>query len=174
MKVVHTPIEGVNVLLFDRFADERGYFLESFNALEMARQGLRAEFVQDNHSHSWHGVLRGLHYSVVPQCKVVRAVRGEIFDVVVDVRKESTTYGEWYVTLLSENDATALYVPPGVAHGFYVKSDYADVVYKSSCSYDPTSERTLLWCDPDIGINWGKISPILSAKDDAGRLLKEL
>lgn len=174
MKQTETPLYGVHLLQYNKFADERGYFLESFNIITMARAGLKADFLQDNHSHSWHGVLRGLHFSLQPQYKLVRVVRGSVFDVVVDTRKASRTYGQWWSTVLCGDDATALYIPPGVAHGFYVNSDYADVVYKTSCTYDPESERTLLWNDPDVAVNWGKISPILSAKDAVGRRLKDL
>ncbi len=175
MRIVHTFLDGACLLEYQKFEDERGYFLESYNVGKMHSLGLKATFVQDNHSHSWHNVLRGLHFSTEPQHKLVRAVRGEIFDVLVDVRKGSATFGQWYATYLTEKEPLALYVPPGVAHGFVVKSDVADVVYKSSTLYSPTSERTLMWNDPDVAINWGKLlPPILSAKDAAGLRLKDL
>lgn len=175
MKIIHTFLNGACLLEYQKFEDERGYFLESYNRHTMHKLGLTADFVQDNHSHSWHNVLRGLHFSTEPQHKLVRVVHGEIFDVLVDIRRNSDTFGHWYSTYLSEKESWALYVPPGIAHGFLVKSDVADVVYKSSTLYNPTNERTLMWNDPRVAINWGKIlPPILSPKDAVGLKLDDL
>ncbi len=157
-----------------RFEDERGFFLEAYKASEFEAQGIRDHFVQDNHSHSTRGVLRGLHYQRPPkaQAKLVRTLRGEIFDVVVDIRQGSPTYGQWVGATLSATDGRMLYVPSGFAHGFCVLSDVADVVYKVTAEYAPETEGGLMWNDPDIGIRWPIDTPNLSEKDTHYPLLR--
>ncbi len=157
-----------------RFEDERGFFLESYKASEFEAQGIRAQFVQDNHSYSTQGVLRGLHYQRPPkaQAKLVRVLRGDIFDVAVDIRQGSPTYGQWIGATLSANDGRMLYVPCGFAHGFCVLSKEADVIYKVTAEYAPETEGGLLWNDPDIGIRWPIHSPDLAKKDTDYPLLK--
>ncbi|HDY7347782.1 TPA: dTDP-4-dehydrorhamnose 3,5-epimerase, partial [Klebsiella pneumoniae] len=133
------------------------------------------DFVQDNHSRSTKGVLRGLHYQTVhPQGKLVRVVRGEVFDVAVDIRPNSPTYGKWEGVILSEENKKQFWIPPGLAHGFIVLSDIADFEYKCTDYYNPTGEGCLLWNDPQVGIQWPLSNPMLSEKDKAGKLLKEL
>lgn len=150
--------------------------MESWNEREFARLGIHARFVQDNHSRSARGVLRGLHYQIrQPQGKLVRVVAGEIFDVVVDIRRSSPTFGRKASVRLSGADHRMLWVPPGLAHGFCVLSDMADVLYKSSDFYAPEHERSILWNDPALGIHWplDGMEPLLSAKDKAGKLFKD-
>jgi dTDP-4-dehydrorhamnose 3,5-epimerase len=154
------------------FGDDRGFFMETYQAREFARAGIPVEFVQDNHSGSRQGTLRGLHYQIQqPQGKLVRFVAGEAFDVVVDLRRKSPAFGKWAGFLLSAQNKKQLWVPPGFAHGFYVLSDWAELVYKTTDYYAPQFERTLLWNDPALGIEWpiplGQ-SPILSPKDVIG------
>jgi dTDP-4-dehydrorhamnose 3,5-epimerase len=168
MKV--TPLSLPDVLLIapELFADARGFFFESFNSTAFAAAtGLSVDFVQDNHSHSAKGVLRGLHYQIFqPQGKLVRVVRGSVFDVAVDIRKSSPTFGKWVGAELSETNRHQLWIPPGFAHGFYVLSEAADFLYKTTDYYAPAHERSLLWNDPAVGITW-PISgvPIVSDKD---------
>ena len=171
MKVIATELP--EVLLFEPkvIGDERGFFFESFNKRafqEMA--GIDAEFVQDNHSRSAKNVLRGLHYQIrQPQGKLVRVVSGEVFDVVVDLRKSSPRFGKSECVVLSAENKRMLWVPPGFAHGFLVTSDYAEFLYKVTDYWAPQSERTLLWNDPDLGIRWPISSePVLSKKDVEG------
>ena len=170
MKVIETPLPGVIVLEPRVFADDRGFFLESYNEKVMAELGIRDRFVQDNHSFSAQNVVRGLHYQVRnPQGKLVRVVAGEIVDVAVDLRKTSPTFGRWYGANLSGEDKRMLWVPPGFAHGFRVISDAAHVLYKATDFYHPEFERTLLWNDSDLNIDWKlEGSPILSTKDKLG------
>ena len=167
-------LPGVVMVAPKRFEDERGYFLETYKASEFAAQGLLDGFVQDNYSHSTQGVLRGLHYQRPPkaQAKLVRALRGEIFDVVVDIRQGSPTFGQWLGVTLSDKDDRMLYVPSGFAHGFCVLSDEADVVYKVTAEYAPETEGGLLWNDPDIDIRWPIHTPKLSPKDTVYPLLR--
>jgi dTDP-4-dehydrorhamnose 3,5-epimerase len=157
--------------------DERGFFMESYQAARFAALGVPAIFVQDNHSGSCQGVLRGLHYQVRhPQGKLVRVVRGEVYDVAVDLRRRSATFGRWVGTRLSADNHREVWVPPGFAHGFYVVSEFAEVLYKVTEVYDPQSERTLMWNDPQLAIAWplvGGRPPILSAKDAAGSPLSK-
>jgi len=159
------------------FGDERGFFLESYREEELLKMGADCHFVQDNHSGSKQGVLRGLHYQIhKAQGKLVRVIRGEIFDVVVDIRRSSATFGKWVGVNLSEDNKKQLYIPAGFAHGFYVLSDWAEILYKSSDYYAPEWERTLLWNDPALGIAWPIIegsSPVLSVKDTKGLPLSE-
>ena len=172
MKAIATAIPDVLILEPKVFGDSRGFFFESFNqkAFEAAT-GVTTSFVQDNHSRSVRGVLRGLHYQVrQPQGKLVRVVRGSAFDVAVDVRKSSPTFGKWVGVELSEDNHRQLWVPPGFAHGFLVTTDSADFLYKATDYYAPEHERCIAWDDPAIGIAWpldGQ-QPSLSAKDKAG------
>jgi len=160
------------------FGDSRGFFYESFNqqAFEAAT-GVRSDFVQDNHSRSSQGVLRGLHYQLPPraQGKLVRVVRGAVFDVAVDIRKGSPTFGQWVGALLTEDNHRQLWVPPGLAHGFLVMSESADFLYKTTDYYSPEHERSIRWDDPQLAIAWPQIDAEiqLSAKDQAGRWLAE-
>ena len=176
MKITPTAIPDVLVIEPRVFADERGFFFESFNerAFEQAT-GITTKFVQDNHSRSVRNTLRGLHYQIQqPQGKLVRAVAGEIFDVVVDLRRKSPTFGKWAGNYLSAENKNMLWVPAGFAHGFIVLSEYADVLYKTTDYWAPQHERTLLWNDPDLAFAWPLAGePILAAKDRAGKRLCE-
>ena len=157
------------------YGDDRGFFMETYNREKALELGLPSDFVQDNHSKSSYGVLRGLHYqSPQWQGKLVRVVQGEIFDVAVDIRDGSPTFGNWVGFLLNEDNKQQLYVPQGFAHGFCVTSDTAEVVYKCTSLYKPEQEGSLLWNDPDIGIDWPIESPNLSDKDKVGVRLAEL
>ncbi|MES2940932.1 MAG: dTDP-4-dehydrorhamnose 3,5-epimerase [Pseudomonadota bacterium] len=175
MTVTQTSLPGVLVLEPKVFGDERGFFLESFNARRFHEAtGLDVEFVQDNHSRSGHGVLRGLHYQIEqPQGKLVRVTSGRVFDVAVDLRRGSPTLGRWAGAELSAQNHRQMWVPPGFAHGFLVLSDSADFLYKTTDYYAPQHERTLLWNDPHVGVEWplealGGRAPQLSAKDAVG------
>lgn len=149
------------------FQDERGFFMESFKESAFSSNDINAKFVQDNYSHSIKGVLRGLHYQKNPraQAKLVMAIRGEIFDVAVDVRKGSPTYGNWIGEILSEQNHKLLYVPEGFAHGFFVLSEQADIVYKVNSEYSPEHEAGILWNDPQLAIKWPHGNPIMIKKD---------
>lgn len=176
MKSVETAISGVKIIIPTVFTDDRGFFLESFHADQMASliDG-NYNFVQDNHSHSKKNVLRGLHYQIrQPQGKLVRVVNGEIYDIAVDLRKNSPTFGQSVGSFLSSENKQMVWVPPHFAHGFLVLSEFADVLYKTTDYYSPTHERCLRWDDPDLAIKWPTNQPvILSAKDRQGGLLKE-
>jgi dTDP-4-dehydrorhamnose 3,5-epimerase len=173
-----TPTSTPSVLIIEPrvFGDTRGFFFESFNqrAFNLAT-GLDVNFVQDNHSRSSKGVLRGLHYQIQqPQGKLVRVVRGSVFDVTVDLRKSSPTFGQWVGVELTEDNHRQLWVPPGFAHGFYVLSDSADFLYKTTDYYAPEFECSLIWNDPTIGIEWPlNTQPIISAKDAQGKKLAD-
>jgi len=175
MEAISTVIPDVLLVQPQVFGDSRGFFFESWNERDFARIGINHRFVQDNHSRSARGVLRGLHYQIrQSQGKLVRVCSGEIFDVVVDIRRSSPTFGKKVSVRLNGEDHRMLWVPPGFAHGFCVLSDYADVLYKSSDFYAPEHERSILWNDPDIGIEWPLAGePILSAKDKTGKPLRE-
>ena len=172
MRVTPTAIPEVLLIEPKVFGDERGFFFESFNAKAFAdASGLDVTFVQDNHSRSGRGVLRGLHYQIdQAQGKLVRVVRGDVFDVAVDLRRASPTFGHWVGETLSEHDHRQLWVPPGFGHGFLVLSDSADFLYKTTDYYAPRHERCIIWNDPVIGIEWpdAGVAPILSAKDTQG------
>lgn len=170
MKSIATRIPGVLILEPAVFGDERGFFLESFNERTMRSIGIDAHFVQDNHSRSAQNVLRGLHYQIdQPQGKLVRVISGRVFDVAVDLRRNSPTFGQWEGVELSAENKRIFWIPPGLAHGFVVLSDSADFVYKATDYYAPKSERSILWNDPEIGIEWPLTGdPILSAKDQEG------
>jgi dTDP-4-dehydrorhamnose 3,5-epimerase len=152
------------------FGDSRGFFMESFNEREMASAGITARFVQDNHSRSSRNVLRGIHYQIrQPQGKLVRVVAGEVFDVAVDLRKSSPTFGQWAGVRLSAENKLMFWVPPGFGHGFLVLSETADFLYKATDFYAPEYERSILWNDPELAIDWPLVGePVLSAKDIAG------
>jgi len=171
MKVIPTAIADVLIFEPKVFGDARGFFFESFNQRVFAQAtGLNVNFVQDNHSRSAQGVLRGLHYQIQqPQGKLVRVARGSVFDVAVDVRKSSPTFGRWVGVELSEDNQRQLWVPPGFAHGFVVTSASADFLYKTTDFYAPEHERCIAWNDPAIGIEWPLAgAPALSAKDQQG------
>ena len=172
MKFVPTAIPDVVRVEPTVFGDARGFFAETWEARKFAEAGLDVRFVQDNHSRSAKGVLRGLHYQLAqPQGKLVRVVVGEVYDVAVDLRRSSPTFGRWVAERLSADNHRMLWIPPGFAHGFLVTSEYADFVYKCTDFYHPASERSLLWNDEALGIEWplepGR-PPSLSAKDAAG------
>ncbi|MEA5582844.1 dTDP-4-dehydrorhamnose 3,5-epimerase [Nodularia harveyana UHCC-0300] len=172
MKVIPTEIPDVYLIEPQVFADSRGFFLESYNHQKFVdKLGISVNFVQDNHSASQENVLRGLHYQITqPQGKLVRAVVGKIFDVAVDIRKSSPTCGRWVGYELSAENKRQLWIPPGFAHGFLVLSETAEVLYKATDYYAPQGDRTILWNDPDLEINWPiKQSPILSDKDSKGQ-----
>lgn len=174
--VTPTEIPAVLILEPKVFGDSRGFFYESFNAQDFANAtNLNVAFVQDNHSRSSKGVLRGLHYQLQQaQGKLVRVVRGAVFDVAVDIRKSSPTFGKWIGCELSEDNHRQLWVPPGFAHGFVVLSDSADFLYKTTDYYSPAHERCIEWNDPQIDIHWPSgITPLLSAKDAAGLSLSK-
>ena len=172
MRVIETTLAGVRILEPAVFRDDRGLFFETFRADRFAAAGLPDFFVQDNHSRSVRGTLRGLHWQWrKPQAKLVRVAGGSIFDVVVDVRRTSPTFGRWLGFEMSADRFTQLYVPVGFAHGFCVTSDVADVEYKCSDVYDPQGEAGLIWNDPGVGMDWPIKTPMLSPKDAAhGRL----
>ena len=176
MKATPTSIPSVLIIEPRVFGDTRGFFFESFNqrAFNQAT-GLDVNFVQDNHSRSSKGVLRGLHYQIQqPQGKLVRVVRGSVFDVTVDLRKSSPTFGQWVGVELTADNHYQLWIPPGFAHGFYVLSDSADFLYKTTDYYAPEFECSLIWNDPTIGIEWPlNTQPIISAKDAQGKTLAD-
>ena len=170
MKVVATSIPDVRIVEPRVFSDARGWFFESWNARAFEAAGIEATFVQDNHSRSHRGVLRGLHYQIArPQGKLVRVAAGEVFDVVVDLRASSPTFARSVCVRLSADDRRMLWVPPGFAHGFLVLSEYADFLYKTTDYWFPEHERTLLWNDPALGIDWPLAGPpTVAAKDAVG------
>lgn len=178
MKVTKTALPELVILEPQVFGDERGFFLESWNAQTFVQAtGVTLPFVQDNHSRSAKGVLRGLHYQVQrPQGKLVRVVRGSVFDVAVDLRPESSTFGQWEGIELSERSQRLLWVPPRFAHGFLVLSESADVLYKTTDYYAPELERSLAWDDPSLGIRWptSNLHLVLSSKDQKGHSFQDL
>ncbi|WP_297092712.1 dTDP-4-dehydrorhamnose 3,5-epimerase [Thermococcus sp.] len=157
------------------FEDERGFFMETYKKSDFEKAGIKGEFVQDNHSKSRYGVLRGLHFQREPyaQAKIVRVIRGVIYDVAVDLRKDSPTFGEWVGVILSEHNRYQLYIPRGFAHGFVVLSDVAEVVYKVDNVYAPDYEGGIIWNDPEIGIDWPVDDPTVSEKDRKWPTLRE-
>ena len=176
MNIIKTKLEDCVIIEPKVFGDERGFFLETFQLDRYADfAGINLPFVQDNHSRSSKGVLRGLHFQKTkPQGKLVRVVRGEVYDVAVDTRLGSSTYGQWEAVILSEENKTQFWVPPGFAHGFVVLSESADFEYKCTDYYDPSDEGSLLWNDPDLNIPWPIDNPRLSAKDVIAPLLADL
>ncbi len=174
MKTTSTPLAGILLIKPLTYADERGFFLENYQRERYRKHGILEEFVQDNHSRSAKNVLRGLHFTRDKlQAQILTVMRGRIFDVVVDIRKDSSTFGQWFGTELNDKDLCQIYMPHGFAHGFCVLSDYADLHYKVSQPYDPKDEGGLRWNDPDIDIKWKINSPIISDRDKKHPLLKE-
>lgn len=176
MHILKTRLPDVLVIQPEVFSDERGFFMESFNLKEFEKTaGRKINFVQDNHSRSLANVLRGLHYQIKqPQAKLIRVVLGRVFDVVVDLRRSSSTFGQWAAEELSAENKRQIWIPEGFAHGFLVLSEVAEVEYKTSDYYAPECERCIAWNDPDINIQWPlKASPVLSVKDQAGRALRK-
>jgi len=176
MQIIDTRLDSVKIIEPKIFGDDRGFFLESWNRHVFEDNGLPGSFVQDNHSRSSQGVLRGLHYQLKnPQGKLVRVTQGEVYDVAVDMRRSSSQFGQWAGVLLSESNKRQLWVPPGFAHGFYVISASADFQYKCTDYYAPEFERSLLWNDEAVGIEWPIIegtAPKLATKDEAGKPLE--
>jgi len=175
MKVIPTHLAGALVLEPKVFEDDRGFFLESYNQKTFAEVGIAERFVQDNHSHSKRGVLRGLHYQIEkPQGKLVRVVSGEVLDVFLDLRKSSPSFGRWHSARLTGENRRQVWIPAGLAHGFYVLSESAHVLYKSTEFYFPEFERTVLWNDPELKIEWGNVTELLlSAKDKRGAKFRD-
>ncbi len=175
MKFLPTTLPGVIVIEPDLYPDARGFFLESYHARKYQEGGIAATFVQDNHSRSARGILRGLHAQLRhAQGKLVRVLQGEVFDVAVDIRRGSPTFLRWFGVTLSADNFRQCYIPPGFAHGFCVVSEYAEFEYKCTDYYDPTSELRIIWNDPDIGIAWPVPEPLLSDKDRAGRRIADI
>jgi dTDP-4-dehydrorhamnose 3,5-epimerase len=176
MKISHSKLKGCVIIEPRVFGDERGFFLETFQSVRYEQEaGIDLPFVQDNHSRSARGVLRGLHFQKTkPQGKLVRVVRGEVYDVAVDIRKGSATFGEWEGVILSEDNKKQFWVPPGFAHGFVVLSDTADFEYKCTDYYDRSDEGSILWSDPDLDIPWPIANPVLSIKDESAKQLVDL
>ncbi|NBB54051.1 dTDP-4-dehydrorhamnose 3,5-epimerase [Pantoea vagans] len=176
MKVTETRVQGAKLIEPKVFGDERGFFLETFQKERyQTLLNIDLDFVQDNHSRSSKNVLRGLHFQTSkPQGKLVRVVRGEVFDVAVDIRPQSPTFGQWAGVYLSEENKNQFWVPPGLAHGFVVISEFADFEYKCTDYYDPQNEGCLLWNDPHLDIKWPVTEPLLSGKDAQGMLFREL
>ncbi len=175
MNVLKTKIPDLLILEPKVFGDDRGFFLESYNQRTLRDIGIDRNFVQDNHSRSSHGVLRGLHYQLQqPQGKLIRVIAGAVWDVAVDIRRHSATFGQWVGVELSAENKKMFWMPEGFAHGFVVLSESAEVLYKASDFYAPAYERSLLWSDPELNIAWPLDGePVLSAKDKAGALLKD-
>jgi len=177
MQILRTSIPEILILEPKVFGDERGFFMETYQARQFIELGLPTQFVQDNHSGSRQGILRGLHYQIrQAQGELVRVISGEIFDVAVDLRKASPSFGKWVGATLSAQNKHLIWIPPGFAHGFYVLSDWAEIVYKATDYYAPEWERSILWNDPELGIEWplnDQQPPILSAKDANGVLFKD-
>lgn len=176
MKIIETALPGVLIIEPKVFGDDRGFLQETWNAQVFAEAGLTMDFVQDNHSRSARGVLRGLHYQLEnPQGKLVRVSQGAVFDVAVDIRRSSPHFGKWVGVELSGENHRMLWIPPGFAHGFAVMSESADFLYKCTTLYHPPSDRSLRWNDPAIGIDWPDLgmAPLLSAKDEAAPLLRD-
>ena len=167
MEIIKTPLEGLLIIKPDVFEDERGYFFESYNRERLLQHGLDLTFVQDNESKSKRGVLRGLHFQAPPfdQGKLVRVMRGSVLDVAVDIRKKSPTYGKWESIVLSGQNKWMYWIPPGFAHGFVTLEDDTIFFYKCTHEYNKQSEGSILWSDPDLGIDWGIKKPVISDKD---------
>ncbi len=178
MQIVDTALDDVKIVEPPVFGDERGFFMESWNLQKFEDAGLPTHFVQDNHSRSTQGVLRGMHFQIKhPQGKLVRVTAGEVFDVAVDMRRYSPQFGQWVGVVLSASNHRQLWVPPGFAHGFYVMSESADFQYKCTDIYAPEYERSLRWDDPSVGIEWPLVdgqAPSLAAKDAEGQLLGDI
>jgi len=175
LQIIETALPGVLIVKPRVFADPRGFFMETYRQNVLAEAGIRDNFVQDNHSHSSCGVLRGLHYQLrQPQAKLCRVVQGEVLDIAVDIRLGSPSFGKWVSVVLSGENQQQLYIPKGFAHGFVVRSESADFLYKCSDYFDGTDDRGVLWNDPAIGIDWQTAEPILSDKDKRYLPLNEI
>jgi dTDP-4-dehydrorhamnose 3,5-epimerase len=175
MKFSETSLPGVILIEPVVYGDERGFFLETYRKTQFAEAGIHDDFVQDNHSKSVRNTLRGLHFQdPFGQAKLVRVFSGEVYDVAVDIRRGSPTFGKWFGAFLSGRNKLQLYIPAGFAHGFCVTSDEAEFVYKCSEYYHPETERTILWKDPQIGITWPVTDPLLSERDGRGALLADV
>ena len=175
MKVTECKLNGILLIEPDVFEDSRGFFFESYNSRKLAEHGITLDFVQDNHSRSVKGTVRGLHYQINPgQDKLVRVVFGEVFDVVLDIRKKSPTFGQWESFNLSAQNKKQLFVPKGFAHGFCVVSEVAEFLYMCSEYYSPQDERAIIWNDPQLSINWPVEKPVLSGKDVKNPLFKDM
>jgi dTDP-4-dehydrorhamnose 3,5-epimerase len=175
IEVTKTPLSGVVIVKPRVFGDERGFFMETYNQQRFESVSLPSNFVQDNHSRSSKGVLRGLHYQFPQwQGKLVRVLSGAIFDVAVDIRSDSRTFGKWYGLELSDENRLQLYAPPGFAHGFATLSDTADVEYKCTSLYKPEDDAGIVWNDPEIGIEWPISDPLVSEKDAAAPRLSQI
>ncbi len=176
MQFIPTDIPEVILIEPEVFGDARGFFMETYHASRFAQAGIQADFVQDNHSGSRQGTLRGLHYQIRhPQAKLVRVIFGEVYDVAVDIRRTSPSFGKWVGVNLSAENKRQIWIPAGFAHGFYILSEWAELVYKVSDIYAPEWERSLLWNDPELGIPWPLINqqmPILSKRDAEGKPLQ--
>jgi dTDP-4-dehydrorhamnose 3,5-epimerase len=176
VKIIETKLQGVLVVEADVFGDNRGFFTESYNKQRFHEAGITHDFIQDNHSYSAEaGTLRGLHYQLSPkgQTKLVRAIAGAIYDVVVDIRKDSPTYGQWVGVILSESNKRQILVPKGFAHGFCTLTPHTQVLYKVDEYYSRDHDRGILWSDPDLGIDWPSTNVILSEKDKVHPVLKD-
>jgi dTDP-4-dehydrorhamnose 3,5-epimerase len=174
LNVIETLLPGVLVLEPKVLSDERGFFMETYHAARFRQLGIDADFVQDNHSRSMRGVLRGLHYQEPnAQGKLIRCTRGALYDVAVDIRVGSPHFGKWVGADLTEENKLMLWVPAGFAHGFCALTDRSDLVYKCTAFYDAESDRSIFWNDPDLGIRWPIVKPLLSPKDAAAPRLKE-
>ncbi len=177
MKVIQSKLPNVVIIEPQVFGDERGFFIETWNQQTFSQAGLKLDFVQDNHSRSRQGILRGLHYQIKqPQGKLVRVTAGKVFDVAVDLRRSSPHFGQWVGVELSADNHRQLWIPPGFAHGFYVMSEMADFQYKCTDFYAPEYERSLRWNDPALAIDWPLVNgsaPLLSAKDAEGTYLEQ-
>jgi len=178
MDFIPTKIPDILLIKPKVYGDDRGFFMETYRESEFTKAGISMPLVQDNHSRSKQGVLRGLHYQIQPvQGKIVRVIQGEVFDVSVDLRRSSPTFKHWVGLHLTENNKHQVWIPPGFAHGFYVLSDWAEVVYKVTDYWAPEGERTLCWNDPDVAVDWPLLDnsePNLSKKDTQGTLFKEI
>jgi len=175
LQVQKSILPGVVIVTPKVFRDDRGFFMETFNQSEYSQHGLPDEFVQDNHSRSSKGVIRGLHYQYpLWQGKLVRVIYGEIFDVAVDIRRDSPTFSKWFGIYLNAESLQQLYIPPGYAHGFCVVSETADVVYKCTTTYRPRDDAGIRWNDPDIAVDWPVSDPVVSEKDQSAPLLADV
>ena len=176
MEIVHTPLDGLLIIKPDLFADERGYFFESFNLEKFIAAGLNLSFVQDNESMSKKGVLRGLHFQAPPfgQGKLVRVIRGAVLDVAVDIRRDSPTYGKWESVVLTGQNKWMYWIPEGFAHGFITLEDDTIFFYKCTNVYNKASEGSIHWNDPGLNIDWGGTDPLISAKDVAAPRFNEM
>ena len=175
MQFLPTKIPDVILVEVPKFGDHRGFFMETYHEQKLSDGGISATFIQDNHASSQKNILRGLHYQLkFPQGKLIRCIKGQILDICVDIRKNSPTFGQWVGQILSSENARQLYVPPGFAHGYMVRSDNAEVEYKCTELYHPEDDYGILWNDPAIGIDWGIENPILSEKDKQQPLLKDV